>query len=48
MLLTWTSFMGQFVRPAGEEGMSVKGVESGIIILASCEFHFIRVLDNLV
>ena len=26
----------------------VKGVDEGIVILAICKFHFIRVYDNLV
>ena len=41
MLLTWTSS-----RRVGDEGKVVDG--GGIIILASYEFHFIRVHNNLV
>ena len=42
----WTSYIYQFVRSLGGEG--VKGVDEGIVILASYMFHFIRVHDNLV
>ena len=44
-LLTWTSFIGQFVHLRGGEGMDMR---VGIVISASCEFHFIRVHENLV
>ena len=33
----WTLFIGQFVHPVGE----------GIVNLASCEYHYIRVHENL-
>ena len=39
-LLTWTSFIGQFVHPVGWEGMDGWGC---IVIIASCEYPFIRV-----
>ena len=38
-LLTWTSFIGQFVNPVGGK--------REIVILASCKFHFIRKHENL-
>ena len=44
-LLIWTSFIRQFIHPV-EGGRWVK--VDGIVILASCEHHFIRVLENLV
>ena len=37
MLPIWTSFIGQFVHTVGE----------GIVNLASCEYHYIRVHENL-
>ena len=43
-LITWTSFIGQFVHPVGGGDMG----KGGIVILASYKFHFIRVSDNLV
>ena len=45
-LLTWTSFIGQFVYPVGEEGMGVKGMDGVIVILASNKFKFIRVHED--
>ena len=37
------------VRPSNRmEGDRVKGVDGGIVILARCEFHFIREHENLV
>ena len=47
MLLTWTSFIGQFLHPLGGQGRG-KGGGWGIVILANYKFHFIRVHDNLV
>ena len=43
-LLTWT-LLSQFIHLVGGKG--VKGVNGGIVILASYNFHFIRVYDNL-
>ena len=39
-------FFGQFVHPVRGDG--VKGWMGGIVILASYEFHFIKVHNNLV
>ena len=46
-LIIWILFFGQFVHLLGrvEEGW-VKGVDGGIVILASCEHHFISVHKN--
>ena len=41
-LIYWT------VRLFSWDGIGVKGVEGGIVILASWELHFIRVHENLV
>ena len=42
-LLTWTSFISQFVHPVGEEKLDgVKRVEGENVILAHCMFYFIR------
>ena len=46
-LLTWTSFINQFVHSVGG-GNEVKWVDARIFILASYKFHFINVHDNLV
>ena len=35
------------VRSSNRRGNKVKGVDGGIFILASCEYHFIRVHENL-
>ena len=40
------SIIGQFVHPRG--GDRLKGVDGGIVILASSEKYFIRVQENLV
>ena len=44
-LLTWISFIGQFVHSLGWEGMGERG---WIVILASYKFYFIRMHNNLV
>ena len=46
-LPTWTmtSYICQFVHPVLGDG--IKGLDGGIVFLASYEFHFIRVHDNL-
>ena len=41
------TFIGQFVHPVEGEGIGIKGVYKGIVILASYKIHFIRVYDNL-
>ena len=41
-LIIWTPFIGQFVHPVGMKGMGK------VVILASCEYYFIRVHENLV
>ena len=47
-LLTITLIIGQFVHPVGGEGIGYRGRGiGGIIILASCEHHFIREHENL-
>ena len=46
-LLIWTSFIGQFVRQVGGKGDRVKD-EMGCIVIASCQYHFIRMHENLV
>ena len=43
-LLTWTSFIGEFVLKVGRKGMRKRELMSGIVILASYKFHFIREL----
>ena len=45
-LLTWASFIGQFVHAVKED--RVNWVDWGIVILATYEFHFPVVHDNLV
>ena len=40
-LLVWTSFIGQLVYPVREKRMGQRGFNGGIVILASCENHFI-------
>ena len=45
-LLTWTSFIGQFVHPVGGKGRSKDG--KGVVILANHKFYSSRVDDNLV
>ena len=47
-LLTWNSFISQFVHPVGEEGMGYRCWMRYIVILARTKFHFIIVHDNLV
>ncbi len=37
MLLIWNLFIGLFIHPVG----------GGIVILARCEFHFIKEHENL-
>ena len=44
-LLTWKTFIGQSVHQEVGEGMGWKG---GIVILARCNFHFIREHENVV
>ena len=46
-LLTWNSFIGQFVQSV-EGRVRGKGVEGGVVILFSWKFHFIREHENLV
>ena len=46
-LLTWTSLIVQFVHSMEGRGWD-KGGGWGIVILASCDYHFIRVHENLV
>ena len=41
-------FIDQLVHPVGEEVMSKVGGSVEIVILARCEFHFIREHGNLV
>ena len=41
------SFIGQLVHPVGGEGMGETGWMGSIVVLASCEYHFIRVHKNL-
>ncbi len=40
-LLIWTTFIDQFDHPVGGKGMGCT------VILASCENHFVRVLENI-
>ena len=47
-LLIWTSFTVSFVNSAGEEGMGQRGMMGRIVILASYEYHYIRVHENVV
>ena len=47
-LLIWTSFIGQYVHPVGGYGIGYSWQMGGIVILACCEYYFIRVHDNLV
>ena len=47
-LLQWVSFIGQFVYPVEGEGMGYRVLMGGIIILASCEYQFNKVHENLV
>ena len=48
-LLIWTSFIGQFVRQVGGKGDGVKdGMGCIVIVIASCQYHFIRMHENLV
>ena len=42
-LLMWTPFVGQFRHP-----VRIVEMDRSIVILASCEFHFSRVHENLV
>ena len=44
-LLIWTSFIGQFVRQVGGKG---DGVKVGMGCIVSCQYHFIRIHENLV
>ena len=45
MSLTWSSFIGQFVHPV--VGNGVKGWMMDIIIIASCEIHFMKIWLNI-
>ena len=38
----------QFVHPVGGEGLGKIGRKGSIVILAHCDFHFIRGHENLV
>ena len=40
--------VGQFVHPVGGKGIGKRGCMGGIVILARCEFYFIREHENLV
>ena len=42
------SFDNHFVLPVGGEGMGLRGWMKGAVTLASCEYHFVRVHENLV
>ena len=46
-LLIWTSFIGYFINPIGEERMRYRGWMWGIVISSSCEYYYIRVYENL-
>ena len=46
-MLTWISFIGQFIHPV-EKGWVKGGGREEIFILASCMFHSIREHENLV
>ena len=45
-LLTWNSFIGQFVYPVAGMGWGNSGWKGGIVILARCMFYLIH--ENLV
>ena len=46
--LIWYSFIGQFVHSVGEEGLGFRMWMVGIVILASWEYNFNKVHENLV
>ena len=48
IFLIWYSFIGQFVHLVGGEGMGYGMWMGGIVILASWEYNFIRIHENLV
>ena len=47
-LLTCNTFIGQFVHPVGGDWKGYVGLMVGIVILASCEYHFLREQENVV
>ena len=47
-LLIWTSIVGQFVHPLGGVGIRYRGWMWGIVILATFEYYFSKVHENLV
>ena len=48
LLLIWTSFVGQLVFPVRGEAIGSMGWMGDLVILASCEYYFYRVHENLV
>ena len=47
-LLTWISFIGQFVNPVGRKVMGYMGWMGGIVILDRKKFNFNREHENSV
>ena len=47
-LLTCNFLIVQLFQPEGGEGMGLRRLKGGIVILARCRFHFISEHKNLV